>query len=218
MSTIVPLETFDALSSMPGILHAFTLRVPGLDVHVDRDIALTRLDRHHREARGALGAGAFPFVTATQVHGRKVVEVGPATRSPAGEADALVTDERGVCLGVYVADCCAIYFVDRKKKAIGLAHSGRKGTDLEIAKTVIETMRASFGTDPQDLVVQLSPCVRPPHYEVDFASAIVAQCREAGIREIYDCGSNTGADLKRYYSYRMEKGRTGRMLALLAVQ
>jgi copper oxidase (laccase) domain-containing protein len=78
-------------------------------------------------------------------------------------------------------------------------------------------MSEQFGTDPADLVVQLSPCVRPPYYEVDFAAEIQRQLYAAGVKRLSDTGDNTGADLERFYSYRMEKGRTGRMLALLAL-
>ena len=212
-----PVETFEALSALPGVLHGFTLRVPTLDVQMDREAALARLDRYHAEAREMLGVSRFPLVTATQVHGRMVLEAEATTEGPVGEADAIVTADPAVCLGIYVADCCAIYFVDPVRNVIGIAHSGRKGTEQRIATAVIERMQGAFGCDPGDLVVQLSPCIRPPHYEIDFASAIVAQCREAGVRNVHDGGANTGADLQRYYSYRMEKGKTGRMLALLAL-
>jgi hypothetical protein len=74
-----------------------------------------------------------------------------------------------------------------------------------------------FGTDPADVVVQLSPCVRPPHYEVDFAAEIVRQSRATGVETIHDFGICTACDLDHYYSYRAEKGKTGRMLALLAI-
>jgi len=66
--------------------------------------------------------------------------------------------------------------------------------------------------------VQLSPCIRPPHYEVDFAAEIVRQCRASGVKTIHDSGVCTACDLKRYYSYRAEKGKTGRMLALLGLE
>jgi polyphenol oxidase len=79
-------------------------------------------------------------------------------------------------------------------------------------------MSEEFGTDPGDAIAQLSPCIRPPHYEVDFAAEIVGQLQQIGVRRVFDCGENTGSDLNRFYSYRMEKGRTGRMLALLALQ
>jgi copper oxidase (laccase) domain-containing protein len=68
------------------------------------------------------------------------------------------------------------------------------------------------------LIAVLSPCIRPPYYEIDFAQSIVAQIRAENVSEIYDDGENTGSDLERFYSYRMEKGRTGRMLAYLALR
>ena len=105
-----------------------------------------------------------------------------------------------------------------KRRAIGLLHSGSKGTRLEIARVGVEKMRDAFGSEPGDLVAQLSPCIRPPYYEVNFAAEIVRQLREAGVGKVSDSGANTGADLQRYYSYRMEKGRTGRLLALLMIE
>lgn len=213
---IPPIESFPVLAACPDLSHAFTLRVAGLDVRVEREAALAKLDRYHADARQRIGVGDFPFITATQVHGNEILTVGARTPVPAGDADAIVTAERGVCLGIYVADCCAIYFVDPVRRVIGLAHSGRKGTELGIAGAVIRKMKESFGSDPADLIVQLSACIRPPHYEVDIAPSIVAQCRGAGVEKVHDCGADTGADLRRYYSYRMEKGKTGRMLALLA--
>ncbi len=80
---------------------------------------------------------------------------------------------------------------------------------------MVDRLASSFESAPEDLVVQLSPCVRPPFYEIDFATQIVTQLRAAGVGRIDDCGENTGADLERFYSYRMEKGSTGRMLAFL---
>jgi copper oxidase (laccase) domain-containing protein len=79
-------------------------------------------------------------------------------------------------------------------------------------------MREEFGSNPDDLIAQLSPCIRPPYYEVDFAAEIVAQLEGCGVSQVFDSGENTGSDLSRFYSYRMEKGLTGRMLALLALR
>jgi copper oxidase (laccase) domain-containing protein len=78
-------------------------------------------------------------------------------------------------------------------------------------------MAREYGSAPAELVAQLSPCIRPPQYEVDFAAEIGRQLRAAGVGEVADCGANTAADPERYYSYRMEKGRTGRLLALLMI-
>ena len=79
-------------------------------------------------------------------------------------------------------------------------------------------MGKQYGSLASDLIVQLSPCIRPPHYEIDFAANIVGTCRERGVRQVHDSGVCTACHLDRYYSYRAEKGKTGRMLALLALR
>jgi copper oxidase (laccase) domain-containing protein len=129
----------------------------------------------------------------------------------------LITNQEKILLGIYVADCCAVYIVDPKTPAIGLVHSGRKGTELGVVTNAITQMIARFGSRPLDLIVQLSPCIRPPHYEIDFAAKIIEECRAQGVLEIHDCGVCTACHIDLYYSYRAEKGRTGRMLALLGL-
>lgn len=204
---------------MPDLVHGFTLRVPGLEMSHDKAEALARLDGVHREIRRDHRVGKMPFVTAQQVHGKQIAVVGaPVTKDRCFEScDGIVTNQRDVCLGIYVADCCAVYIVDPIRRAIGLVHSGKKGTELGIAPNAIATMTAQFSSRPSDLIVQLSPCIRPPHYEIDFAVEIVRQCHDAGVVAVHDCGTCTACDLERYYSYRAEKGRTGRMLAFLAL-
>jgi copper oxidase (laccase) domain-containing protein len=110
-----------------------------------------------------------------------------------------------------------VYIVEPDRRVIALLHSGRKGSELGITAAAIERMRAEFGCDPAKMIVQLSPCVRPPIYEIDFAALIREQARTAGVCQVHDCGTCTGANLDRYYSYRVEQGKTGRMLALLAL-
>ncbi|MEO1857811.1 MAG: laccase domain-containing protein, partial [Rubritalea sp.] len=64
----------------------------------------------------------------------------------------------------------------------------------------------------------LAPCIRPPAYECDFALEIKKTIEVAGVKEYYDSGICTSSDLSKYYSYRIEKGATGRMLALLGIE
>lgn len=213
-------EQFPALDALPGVAHAFTLRVPGIEVSRDKVEALARLDATHREIRKEHGLDRAPFVTAQQVHGKRIGVVEAATTDGKcfDNCDGVITDQRGVCLGIYVADCCAVFVVDPVRNAIGLVHSGKKGTELGIVSNAINAMGEHFGSRPADLVVQLSPCIRPPHYETDFAGEIVRQCRDLGVIGVHDCGDCTACDLNRYYSYRAEKGRTGRMLGFLALR
>jgi len=204
---------------MPEVRHGFTLRVPGIEMSHDKAEALARLDSVHRTIRAEEAICALPFITARQIHGNEiaVVNVSLSTDKCFANCDGLITNQRGVCLGIYVADCCAVYIIDSVRGAIGLVHSGKKGTESGVAPNAINAMIAQFGSRPSDLIVQLSPCIRPPHYEIDFAGEIVRQCRELGVNSIHDSGVCTACDLDRYYSYRAEKGRTGRMLAFLAL-
>jgi polyphenol oxidase len=212
-------EQFSALGALPQVVHGFTLRVPGIEMSHDKLEALARLDGVHREIRREHGLGHAPFITAQQVHGERIGVIAEpnATDKCFDSCDGLITNQRGVCLGIYVADCCAVFIIDPVRTAIGLVHSGKKGTELGIVSSAINSMAEHFGSRPADLVVQLSPCIRPPHYETDFAGEIVRQCRDLGVTAVNDCGICTACDLNRYYSYRAEKGRTGRMLAFLAL-
>lgn len=214
--TSCPVETFPALDALPFLRAAFIQRCPGVDVVTDRETALARLWRVHREAADDFGFTGQPFATAEQVHGCDVAVVDQPVTVPG--VDGLITASSAVCLAIYVADCGAVYLVDRRTRLIGLVHSGRKGTELGIVPRAIEKMREIGGSAPEDFVVQLGPCIRPPHYEVDFAAEIVRQARAAGVRDVHDCGHCTASSPELYYSYRREKGRTGRLLALLALQ
>jgi len=215
----LPAEQFPALKRLPGVVHGFTLRVPGIEMSHDKAEALARLDGVHRKIRAEHGLADLPFITAQQVHGKEIAVVDAMVSGNRcfENCDGLITKECGVCLGIYVADCCAVFLVDPVHRAIGLVHSGKNGTELEIVANAIQTMTAQFDSSASDLVVQLSPCIRPPHYEIDFASEIVRQCRNLGVASVHDSGVCTACDLARYYSYRAEKGRTGRMLAFLAL-
>ena len=219
--TQLPFEQFSALSAIGICRHAFTQRIPGIDVSHDKGEVLKRLDAAHREIRNAIDMGDWPLFTAQQIHGNKIAVI---DSRPTGQwlqlfpgCDGLITNQRGIVLGVYVADCCAVYIVDPRTPAIGLVHSGRKGTELGVVPNAIKQMIDHFDSDPSNMILQLSPCIRPPHYEVDFASEIVTQCRVLDVKEIHDSGVCTACDLNRYYSYRAEKGKTGRMLALLGL-
>ncbi len=194
-------------------------RVSGIDVSVDKAEALARLDRVHADVRASLGVGQRVFVTAEQIHGNRIAVVDRDLAADVcfADCDGLITNQPNVCLGIYVADCCAVYLLDPMRHCIGLVHSGKKGTELGILGRAISAMSEHFGSVAQDLIVQLSPCIRPAHYEVDFAADILRAAREAGVGQAHDSGVCTACDLARYYSYRAEKGKTGRMLALLAL-
>ena len=209
--------TFPALASLEGVAHRFTLRHPTVDVLAEKALVVERLWDWHRDHVADMGFQPGLLRTAEQVHGADVALVDHHSDARTPATDALVTQTPGVMLGIYVADCCAVFLADPVTGAVGLAHSGKKGTEAGIASRVLRVMSERFGSRAQNVRVVLSPCIRPPAYEVDFAAEIRRQCLEGGVlpENLHDSGECTSADTRRYYSYRMEKGRTGRMLALL---
>ncbi|NBD22782.1 peptidoglycan editing factor PgeF [Paenibacillus glycinis] len=142
-------------------------------LHVgDADIDVVHNRRMLAEALG------WPFeawTCAEQVHGSRVAIVrrddrgkGRESRSTAiGDADAMATDERGVLLTSFYADCVPLYFFDPAKGVVALAHAGWKGTVLEIARETIEAMTASFGCDPADIEAAIGPSIGLCCYEVN---------------------------------------------------
>lgn len=202
-----------------GFIAGFVPRVDGVKGSYDKAEALAELEPFHQQAVEELGYRWSQLWTAEQVHGNEVFEVS-TEKSSEGQVicgvDGLMTQDSAALLGIYTADCGLIWVADRRTRAVALLHSGRKGTEGDILTKAISAMSKSYGTSPADLVVVLGPCIRPPNYEIDIASLIASQAQLAGVGEFHDSGICTGAELSKYYSYRMEKGLTGRLLGLLA--
>lgn len=209
--------TFPLLERLPAFSHRFTLRHPTIAVDAERFEVVERLWGWHREQAEEMGFAPGSLCIAQQVHGKGVAVVHEPPAAAIPDVDGIIAGRAGVVIGIYVADCGAIYLADPVSGAFGVLHSGKKGSEMGIAAEGIRLMGEHFGARPENIRVQLGPCIRPPAYEVDFASQIRQSCLEAGILpEHYDdCGICTSSDPARYYSYRLEKGRTGRMLALL---
>ena len=213
----MPFSSFENFLNVPSLRAAFVERVPSVRGDYDKLVALDELQPYHEEVVGDLGF-AWPQVRrAEQVHGCEIAEVG---RDGGAEliagVDGLMTDQTGVCLGIYTADCAAVYLADPVTGAIALLHSGRRGSEGGIVSKAVGKLSERYGVNPADLRVVVSPCIRPPHYETDFSLLVRESALDSGVRSDHfqDEGVCT-SDLKRFYSYRLEKGCTGRMLALM---
>ena len=159
----------------------------------------------------------IPFIGAEQVHGTKVALVTPPfidTQYISG-VDGLMTAHAGVILGIVIADCAPVWIVEANGKAGALVHSGKRGTEAGIVPQTIALFETEYQIPAADLMVTIGPCIRPPCYEVDFAETIREQALAAGVKSIQDDKICTACHLDRYYSYRREEGKTGRMLATL---
>ena len=215
------IETFPALTAHEALCaHAFVQRVPGVDTSQDKAEVLQRLAPHHSAAAAALGFAAENFYTAEQVHGADIAVVNACSPHHSLNVDGLMTSVPGLLLGIHVADCGPVYLIDPARRAIALLHSGKKGSEKDITGHAVRMMQEHYGSRPADLTVQLGPCIRVPQYDVDFPAMIYASALAAGVpaAQIHDCRTCTALSPDRYYSYRRELGKTGRLLALLGLR
>ena len=119
--------------------------------------------------RFLLGAGMDPAaaVSVLQVHGRGVLRAGPAERGRLlGEADVLVTAERGLPLLVLGADCCVGAVASADGRALGVFHAGWRGARAGAPAAAVEALRREFDADPAAMVAVLGPAIGPCCYEV----------------------------------------------------
>lgn len=124
-----------------------------------------------------LGIGPENLLTLKQVHSaRAVVAVESWTPETAPQADALVTDRKGVAIGVLTADCAPVLLAARSRKIIGAAHAGWKGALNGVIEETIAAME-KLGAVRGDIVAAIGPCIGARSYEVgaDFSAPFLAQ-------------------------------------------
>ena len=101
-----------------------------------------------------------------QIHSDIVNKIDEGNIGQKLEGDALITNIPNVPLLIFTADCVPIAIIDKKNKAIGLAHAGWRGTYDEIAKKTIEKMKENYNTNSEDLVCMIGPSIGACCYEV----------------------------------------------------
>jgi YfiH family protein len=149
-----------------GIIHyAFTTRQNGLGA---RTQGIRQPDDWKRVAE-AFGISPARLVTVNQVHGETIVRVEEANYNGmrSVEADAMITRERGLAIGVETADCVPLLLVDPATPAIAAVHAGWRSTVKNIVQKTVATMRDEFGSDPGRMIAAIGPAIGPECYEVD---------------------------------------------------
>lgn len=208
----------DRLNAIPGNFARFITRIPGITTTTDRAAVIAALTPTHESVLQDGGIAPKMLRRAQQVHGNKVALVGDiGCHYPVEGVDGLICGAKAdCCLGIYVADCAAVWIYDQETGCRALLHSGKLGTQQNIVAEALRKMRKIYGTAAANCLAVISPCIRPPHYEVDIPTAIKKQLLELGFlpENIIDSELDTAADTDVFYSYRVEKGNTGRMLAL----
>ncbi len=183
----LPLLTFPSLEATGIVRHGFTTREGGVSEGIFRSLNLSfsrgddpeAVHENFRRIADALGVTPDCFVFTDQTHTANVLRVdesdaGKGIFRPRGysDVDGLITDTPGIVLSAFFADCVPLYFVDPVHKAIGMSHSGWRGTVQRMGQATVNAMEEAFGTDPADLICGVGPCICQDCYEV---SADVAE-------------------------------------------
>ena len=153
--------------------------------------------------------------------------------------DAIISTQQGETLGIFTADCIPIFILDVDTPAIGIAHAGWRGTLARIASKTIIKMKTNFGTQTQNCLVHLGPSIQKCCYTVNtelldqfvnhFGNEVKNKNRlclqTANLIQMVDIGVPNDAisispfcsscHTDKFYSYRAEGGKTGRMLSFV---
>lgn len=177
----LPLFIYPLLEQTGMVTHAFTTRLGGvsegiyssLNLSFHRGDARAAVEENYRRLSQALGVSYDSFVCSDQTHTTNVVRVGAADAGNGvvrghrfSDVDGMVTNEPGVTLITYYADCVPLYFVDPVRRAIGLSHSGWRGTAERMGQVTLDKMKREFGTDAADVLCAVGPSICRSCYEV----------------------------------------------------
>ncbi|MBB2183001.1 peptidoglycan editing factor PgeF [Lachnospiraceae bacterium MD1] len=180
----IPHISFPALSEYPFIIHGFSTRFGGVSSGFFSTMNLgydsgpiadnpNDVKENFRRIASSIGFDPKTIVISKQVHKTNVRYVdqndcGKGLFRPRDfdEVDGFITNVPNVTLVTKYADCVPLYFVDPVKKAIGLSHSGWRGTVQKIGYVTVKEMQSKFGTDPKDIVSVIGPSICKNCFEI----------------------------------------------------
>lgn len=216
--------TFRNLSGISCIRHAFSTRIGGVSsgIFSSMNLGYTRgddkacVDENFRRMAGVLDCDMNDFVTGIQTHTTNVRIVTDADRGKGvvrpvdySDTDGLITNVPGIVLVTFYADCVPLFFVDPVHKAIGLSHSGWRGTVNRMGAATIKAMHEQFGTKPADLICGIGPSICMNCYEISEDVA------DRFIKEFPGCLLSAGDTLSDH-TFLMSKGDDKYLLDLRA--
>lgn len=173
--------TFPMLEGISCVRHLFTTRLGGVSkgIYASMNVSFTRGDREEDVMENFRRIGRVfqvlpeAFVCSDQTHTTNIRVVtkedmgkGLTRERDYSDIDGLITKERNLVLSTFYADCVPLYFVDPVRKAIGLSHSGWKGTVGRIGEKTVEKMQEEFGSKPEELLCAIGPSICRDCYEV----------------------------------------------------
>ena len=157
---------------MEGIVQGFSTRLGGVSTeHLSSmNLSFSRGDQEEnvrenfRRIADAIGFTPEDLVFSDQTHTTNIRVVTEALDYT--DVDGLITDVPGLVLATFYADCVPLYFVDPIRKAVGLSHSGWRGTVHKIGKITVQAMADQYGSRPEDIVAIIGPSICQDCYEV----------------------------------------------------
>ena len=173
--------TYPQFEGLPGIIHGFSTRLGGVSrgMYSSMNLSFTRGDEedsvreNYRRLAEAMGFSMENIVTSDQTHTTNVRVITEEDRGngitkprPYTDVDGMVTDVKGLVLATFYADCVPLFFVDPVHHAVGLSHSGWRGTAGKIGKVTVEKMRDAYGSDPSEIYAAIGPSICQDCYEV----------------------------------------------------
>jgi len=221
----------------PGITHGFFTREGGVSTGIYASLNCgggsgddrNAVAENRARAAAMLGVARDALATNHQVHGIEVTTLVRPIGGGRPRADAMVTRERGLALGILTADCVPVLFADSKAGVIGAAHAGWRGALGGVLEATVRAM-AALGADPARIRSGLGPAIAPASYEVGpefpapflarnpasarfFAAAdarfrfdlpgyVRARLAALGLAAIGSTGGDTAAEPQRFFSYR----------------
>lgn len=182
--------TFPKLQNTGIVEHLFTTRMGGISkgIFSTMNLSFTRGDdteavfENYRRIGKVLGCDVSNMVLSQQTHTTNIRVVsrvdcgkGIVRERDYTDVDGLITDEEGIALVTFFADCVPLYFVDPVHHAIGLAHSGWKGTVAQMAVCMVKKMQEKYGSSPENLITAIGPSICQECYEVSEDVAVQFQ-------------------------------------------
>lgn len=177
----VPYFVFQNLENTKLVRHGFSTRMGGIsegdlgsmNLSFGRGDDPENVRENFVRIGKAIGFDPESLVLSSQTHTTNVRLVTEADRGKGFSAerdyddvDGLITNVPGLTLGTFYADCVPLFFVDPVHRAIGLAHSGWKGTVHRMGAVTLQKMKEAFGTDPADVQAAIGPSICQDCYEV----------------------------------------------------
>ncbi len=171
----VPFLSYPMLEETGIVHHGFSTKLGGVSkgCWATMNISTTRgddpedVEENQRRIARAIGVKPEDMTFTNQTHTTNVAVVRAEDKGRRFmETDGMITNVPGICLVTFYADCVPLYFVDPVKKAIGLSHSGWRGTVGKIGKVTVELMQKTYGSDPKDILAAIGPSICQDCYEV----------------------------------------------------